>query len=149
MARSRAMEKSVEFLANLKKMTAFAEKFAIRSGTRLQPNLEAREAVLQGLARHMEKVQRPLCPCNFYEDKAQEAKSGRWICPCEEMQQYKYCHCLLFCGEEGLPITEYLPQGHEGLEIYGVTSDPDPSRGRSMQRLQEVQGRVISKARVG
>ena len=32
------------------------------------------------------------CPCNFYEDKEEEAKSSEWICACEEMQKYKYCH---------------------------------------------------------
>ena len=36
------------------------------------------------------------------------------MCACDEMQIYKYCHCLLFVREDGLPITEYLPEGHEG-----------------------------------
>jgi ferredoxin-thioredoxin reductase catalytic chain len=128
-------------------MAAFAEKFAAKSGTRLQPERDVRDAVIMGLARHIEQVQRPLCPCNFYEDKLLEAKSGRWLCPCEEMQQYKYCHCMLFVGDEGLPITEHLPEDHEGRTIYGIIRDPDPTRGRAMARLQEAQGRVISKAR--
>ena len=45
-----------------------------------------------GLAKHIDEVGRPLCPCNFYEDKAEEARSSRWVCACEEMQKYKYCH---------------------------------------------------------
>jgi ferredoxin-thioredoxin reductase catalytic chain len=48
------------------------------------------------------------------------------------MQIYKYCHCLLFVNEEGLPITEYLPEGHEGREIYGVVPDPTPEQGRAL-----------------
>ena len=43
-------------------------------------------------AKHIDDVGRPLCPCNFYEDKAAEAKSSEWVCACEEMQKYKYCH---------------------------------------------------------
>jgi len=37
-------------------------------------------------------VGKPLCPCNFYPDKQAEAKLRRWICACDEMQTYKYCH---------------------------------------------------------
>jgi len=33
--------------------------------------------------------------------------------------------------EDGMPITEYLPEGHEGREIYGVITDPPPDKGRA------------------
>ena len=46
---------------------------------------------------------------------------------------YKYCHCLLFVNKEGLPITEYLPEGHEALESYGVIKDPEPEKGRPLR----------------
>ena len=98
-----------------------------------------------GLAKHIDELGRPLCPCNFYEDKVAEAKSSEWICACEEMQKYKYCHCLLFVNEEGLPITEYLPEDHEGREVYGVIKDPHPDKGRALGRLEEKQGRKIDK----
>ena len=47
------------------------------------------------------------------------------------MQKYKYCHCLLFVNEDGLPITEHLPEDHEGREIYGPVKDPIPEKGRA------------------
>jgi ferredoxin-thioredoxin reductase catalytic chain len=77
---------------NLKKMWNFVERFAAKSGSYLHPQREITEFLVIGLAKHIEEVGRPLCPCNFYEDKAAEAKSSTWICACEEMQKYKYCH---------------------------------------------------------
>lgn len=53
------------------------------------------------------------------------------------MQIYKYCHCLLFVNEEGLPITEYLPEDHEGRQMYGVVKDPTPDKGRSLRDKRE------------
>ena len=53
------------------------------------------------------------------------------------MQIYKYCHCLLFVTEEGLPITEYLPEDHEGREMHGVVEDPHPDKGRPLRHKAE------------
>jgi ferredoxin-thioredoxin reductase catalytic chain len=61
------------------------------------------------------------------------------------MQRFKYCHCLLFVNEEGLPITEYLPADHEGREIYGLIKDPIPERGRALGRLEEKRSEEIRK----
>ena len=97
------------------------------------------EAVVGGLARHIELVGKPLCPCNFYPDPQAEAKSRRWICACDEMQKWKYCHCLLFVTPEGLPITEYLPEDHEGRHAYGVVKDPTPDKGRATAKVLERQ----------
>ena len=77
---------------NLDKMSKFVRTFANKSGTYLHPQEEITEFLVIGLAKHIDEVGRPLCPCNFYEDKAEEAKSSEWICPCEEMQRWKYCH---------------------------------------------------------
>lgn len=52
---------------------------------------------------------------------------------------------MLFCNSEGLPITEHLPEGHEGREIYGVVKDPHPDKGRAIWRLEQKQGRQIQK----
>ena len=49
------------------------------------------------------------------------------------MQIYKYCHCLLFVTSEGQPITEYLPEDHEGRRTYGLVRDPTPDRGRPLR----------------
>jgi ferredoxin-thioredoxin reductase catalytic chain len=32
-----------------------------------------------------------------------------------------------------MPITEYLPEGHEGREVYGVITDPTPDKGRALR----------------
>lgn len=77
---------------NLDKMWKFVRNFANKSGTHLHPQEEITEFLVIGLAKHIDEVGRPLCPCNYYEDKAEEAKSSTWICPCEEMQRWKYCH---------------------------------------------------------
>jgi ferredoxin-thioredoxin reductase catalytic chain len=119
--------------ASLDKMWKYVNGFAAKSGTTMHPNRAVTESVVKGLAMHVDELGKPLCPCNFYKDKAAEAKRRRWICACDEMQMYKYCHCLLFVREDGMPITEYLPEGHEGREIYGIVTDPTPGKGRALK----------------
>ena len=78
---------------NLAKMWKFARKFADKSGSYLHPQEEITEFLVIGLAKHIDDLGKPLCPCNFYEDKQKEVDdSNFWICPCEEMQKWKYCH---------------------------------------------------------
>ncbi len=124
----------------LKRMRRYIEKYWEKTGTSPHPDSEVTEAVVLGLAENVDEVGRPLCPCNFYPDKQAElAESRRWVCACDEMKQYKYCHCLLFVTPEGVPITEYLPEGHEGREIYGIVKDPTPEKGReSRHKVQSV-----------
>jgi ferredoxin-thioredoxin reductase catalytic chain len=128
--------------ANIDKMWAYARKYAEKSGTFLHPDRQVTETVVNGLAIHIEQVGKPLCPCNFYPDPKEEAKLRRWVCACDEMQNYKYCHCLLFVNAEGVPITEYLPEDHEGRQAYGVVKDPLPGKGRAMARVLQKQGRT-------
>lgn len=118
---------------SLDKMWNFARRFAEKSGTVFSPVEGVTESVITGLASHVDELGKPLCPCNFYPDKEAESKRRRWNCACDEMQIYKYCHCLLFVNEEGLPITEHLPEGHEGREIYGLVKDPTPDKGRALR----------------
>ena len=136
---------------SLKKMWRYAEKFAEKSGTHLHPQREITEAVVLGLADNIDNYGRPICPCNFYPEKDEEgnfaegmylpkdeeAKRRDWICACDEMQVYKYCHCLLFVNEDGLPITEHLPEAHEGREIYGLIEDPTHDKGRALGKVQD------------
>ena len=35
---------------------------------------------------------------------------------------------------EGMPITEYLPEDHEGRQVYGIIEDPTPDKGRELRR---------------
>ncbi|MCS7295056.1 MAG: ferredoxin-thioredoxin reductase catalytic domain-containing protein [Chloroflexota bacterium] len=138
---------------SIEKMWRYAEKYAEKSGTSFHPDRSVTEAVILGLARHVDEYGRPLCPCNFYPEKNpdgtwpeglylpkdEEVKRRTWICACDEMQIYKYCHCLLFVTPEGLPITEYLPEDHEGRQIYGLVKDPTPGKGRALAKALEKQ----------
>ena len=91
-----------------------------------------------GPAANIDLVGRPLCPCNFYPDKKAEVERSReWVCACDEMKKWKYCHCLLFVAPDGMPITEYLPEDHEGRQIYGLVKDPLPGKGREASKEEE------------
>lgn len=119
-------DRSVERIRN------YVAKYREKTGTSPHPEAAVTDAVVGGLAIHLDELGRPLCPCNFYPDKHKElAEHGRrWVCACDEMKRYKYCHCLLFVTPEGLPITEYLPEDHEGRTVYGLVLDPTPHKGR-------------------
>jgi ferredoxin-thioredoxin reductase catalytic chain len=119
---------------DVERMRRFAEYYARKTGTSLNPDPGLKELVLGGLARNREEVGRPLCPCRFYPDRHEEVKRRSWICACDDMKRYKYCHCLLFVRPDGLPITEHLPEGHEGRETWGAVPDPTPGSGRESGR---------------
>lgn len=129
---SQPTEKSIQRIEKL------VETFTKNSGTSKHPEPEVTQAVVLGLAKHLDTLGKPLCPCRFYPDKTEEIKNRTWICPCDDMQVYKYCHCLLFTTPEGLPITEYLPDDHEGKAMYGIVKDPTPGLGRNMKDKAEV-----------
>ena len=116
---------------SISRMERYVDKYREKTGTFGHPDSGITEAVVLGLAQHIDELGRPLCPCNFYPDKQAELKeSRRWVCACNEMKQFKYCHCLLFTNEDGMPITEYLPEDHEGRQTYGLIEDPTPDKGR-------------------
>ena len=77
---------------NVAKMEKFVENFAGKSGTFLHPNREITDFLVIGLAKNIDETGKQLCPCMFFEDKEEEIKKKSWICPCEEMQRWKYCH---------------------------------------------------------
>jgi ferredoxin-thioredoxin reductase catalytic chain len=122
---------------SLQRLRRFVEKYCEKSGTSTHPDKDVTEAVVRGLAHHMDTLGKPLCPCRFYPDKKEEAKHRTWICACDDMQIYKYCHCLLFVDAQGLPITEYLPEDHEGRKTYGLVKDPTPDKGRALRNMAE------------
>jgi ferredoxin-thioredoxin reductase catalytic chain len=117
----------------MQRLRRFVEKYCEKSGTSTHPDKDVTEAVVRGLAHHMDTLGKPLCPCRFYPDKKEEAKHRTWICACDDMQIYKYCHCLLFVDAQGLPITEYLPEDHDGRKTYGLVKDPTPDKGRALR----------------
>jgi ferredoxin-thioredoxin reductase catalytic chain len=118
--------------ASRRRIELYVHKYWEKTGTGPHPERAVTEAVIEGLARHLDELGRPLCPCNFYTDKRKELEEHgrRWICACDEMKLYKFCHCLLFVRPDGLPITEYLPADHEARRAYGLVQDPTPDRGR-------------------
>ncbi len=118
---------------SLRRIGKLVESYTNKSGTTTHPNPEVTESVVLGLASNLDNLKRPLCPCRFYPDKNEELKHRTWICPCDDMQIYKYCHCLLFVRIDGLPITEHLPADHEGRQAYGEVSDPTPTQGRALR----------------
>ena len=118
---------------SLNRMQKFVKAYCNKSGTKTHPMPQVSEAVILGLAENIDTIGRPLCPCRFYPDKEEEITHRTWICACDDMQIYKYCHCLLFVDDEGKPITEYLPEDHEGLAIYGLVKDPTPDKGRPLR----------------
>ncbi len=120
---------------SLKKVQRFVDHYWEKSGTFPHPDKGIVEVVVNGLAQHLDELGKPLCPCNFYPDKKAEAEKRTWICACEEMKEYKYCHCLLFVNPDGLPITEYLPETHEGRLTYGLVKDPTPNKGRESTKV--------------
>ena len=123
---------------SLKRMRIYVEKYLHKTGTSRHPDGEVTESVIMGLASNIDQVGRPLCPCNFYPDKQAEVERSReWVCACDEMKQWKYCHCLLFVTPEGVPITEHLPDDHEGRQIYGLVKDPTPDKGREARAKTE------------
>ena len=123
---------------SLQRIDKFIKAYCEKSGTSVSPEPGVTEAVAKGLAINLDELGKPLCPCRFYPDKKEEVKHRTWICACDDMQIYKYCHCLLFVTPEGLPITEYLPKDHEGLKTYGVVKDPTPDKGRPLRHMAEV-----------
>lgn len=120
---------------SLQRLRRFVEKYCEKSGTTTHPDKDVTEAVVRGLAHHMDTLGKPLCPCRFYPDKKEEARHRTWICACDDMQIYKYCHCLLFVDAQGRPITEYLPDDHEGRKSYGLVKDPTPDKGRALRNM--------------
>jgi ferredoxin-thioredoxin reductase catalytic chain len=125
---------------DIERIERFAEHYARKTGTSFHPNPELTGLVIQGLARHLSGLGRPLCPCRFYADKQAEIRQRTWICACDDMKRYKYCHCLLFVRPDGLPITEHLPEGHEGRDTWGIVADPTPGLGRESGRVEESPG---------
>ena len=119
---------------NLERMRKFATKYAEKSGTSLHPDPTITDVVVNGLAVNQDELGRPLCPCRFYADKQAEIQKRTWICACDDMKAYKYCHCLLFVRPDGYPITEHLPEDHEGRTSWGLHADPTPEKGREGSR---------------
>ena len=87
---TQATEKSLEA------MRKFAETYAQRSGTYFCIDPSVTAVVIEGLAKHKDDLGSPLCPCRHYENKAAEAASTFWNCPCVPMRERKECHCMLF-----------------------------------------------------
>lgn len=122
---------------SLRRIDKLVQVYCEKSGTTTHPDPTVTQAVVNGLAANLDQIGRPLCPCRFYPDKKEEATHRTWICACDDMQIYKYCHCMLFVNSDGIPITEYLPADHPGVLTYGIVKDPAPDKGRPLRAQAE------------
>jgi len=80
--------------ANIDKMWAYARKYAEKSGTSLHPDVSVTEAVVQGLAKHIEEVggrsapatsirtRRPRPSCAAGSARATRCRSGSTVTAC-------------------------------------------------------------------
>ena len=137
--RGQASDKSLE------KMWKFVTKFAEKSGTYLHPQREITEFLVIGLAKHVDDLGRPLCPCNFYGGQARGSEAldvDLRLRGDAEVQVLPLTALLQFgrSSDHRAP-----PPDHEGREIYGLIEDPHPDKGRALGRLEEKQGRTIKK----
>ena len=80
------------------KMYEWTEKYANKAGYKLNPDKEALDYVLDGLAIKIEKFGRRYCPCRIVTGI--EKEDQKIVCPCvyhkEEVEKYGNCHCELF-----------------------------------------------------
>ena len=118
--------------ASLQRIQKLVRIYTEKSGTTTHPDAAVTNVIVRGLAQNLDAFGRPLCPCRFYPSPSEEVRHRTWICACDDMQIYKYCHCLLFVNSEGKPITEYLPEDHDGRRAYGLVKDPTPEKGRPL-----------------
>lgn len=77
-------------------MKQFAESYAKSTDTFFCDDLEVTESVIQGLSNNKSEFGAPLCPCRYYDNKAEEISLAYWNCPCVPMRERKECHCMLF-----------------------------------------------------
>ena len=64
---------------SLARMEKLVDNYTKKSGTTTHPDKTITEAVVLGLARHVDELGRPLCPCRFYPDKQEEIKHRTWL----------------------------------------------------------------------
>lgn len=91
-----SFKKDSQAANSLEAMRKFAEVYAKRTGTVFCVDSSVTSVVIEGLSKHKNQYGSPLCPCRHYDDKAVEAQSAYWNCPCVPMRERKECHCMLF-----------------------------------------------------
>jgi ferredoxin-thioredoxin reductase catalytic chain len=98
--RGNAMPTGPATADGIRRIEKLVNIYTEKSGTGTRPDRAITSAVVQGLARNLDLLERPLCPCRFYANPAEETRHRTWICPCDDMRIYKYCHCCLFVDPE-------------------------------------------------
>lgn len=80
------------------KVLNYAEKYAARNNYKLNPDPEALDLVIEGLAKRREKFGPQYCPCRIVTGNKEQDK--KIICPCvyhkDEIEENGMCHCALF-----------------------------------------------------
>lgn len=84
--------------AEVEKILTWAEKYAARSGFRVNPDREQARLIALGLLKNQEKYGKRYCPCRVVTGNAEEDR--KIICPCayhkDEIAAQGQCHCGLF-----------------------------------------------------
>lgn len=60
---------------NLHRVRNYVTKYCAKTGLTTHSMAEVTDAVVTGLANHIETLGKPLCPCRFYPDKGEEIKA--------------------------------------------------------------------------
>ena len=68
------MESSIPTAKSLGRIEKLVKSYTRKSGTTTHPDPEVTRVVMDGLARNLDQLGRPLCPCRFYPDPVEEAR---------------------------------------------------------------------------
>jgi ferredoxin-thioredoxin reductase catalytic subunit len=109
--------------------------------TYLHPDVTVTEAVVNGLANHIETGgDAQLCPCNFYPDPAAWRPSCVAGSAPATRCRNTYCHCLLFVTGGADARHGVSARGSRRPSAYGVVKDPHTTR-RATAKVLEKQAR--------
>jgi ferredoxin-thioredoxin reductase catalytic chain len=73
---------------SIRRIEKLVRIYTEKSSTATHLDATITNAVVQGLARNLDMLGLPLCPCRFYPNPAEEVQHRTWICACDDMQIY-------------------------------------------------------------
>lgn len=100
------------------------EKFALHvaetNGWSVQPDLEMRSDVLNGLETNRERYGFMMCPCrDSWGDKDFDRDI---LCPCiyakQDVEEYGRCYCALFCRKGDKDFLDVMVEDRRPDELY-------------------------------
>jgi len=86
---------------NEERLLELLKNYAEKLGFQIQPDVEHRDKIIQGLLENQRKFGYRYCPCRVIT--GDRVKDARIICPCvyhkEEIRKMGHCHCGLFLAK--------------------------------------------------